>query len=77
MKSFFCIDLQRFMLIPTKFPLSHNCNYRKPYFTLSAEKIIFLGREKYFPRQGIILSSLMTFWFAIFFAKVVRNNYSP
>ena len=22
MKSFFCIDLQRFMLIPTKFPLS-------------------------------------------------------
>ena len=24
MKSSFCIDLQRFMLIPTKFPLSHN-----------------------------------------------------
>ena len=24
MKSFFCIDLQRFMLIPTKFPLSPN-----------------------------------------------------
>ena len=23
MKSSFCIDLQRFMLIPTKFPLSH------------------------------------------------------
>ena len=24
MKSSFCIDLQRFMLIPTKFPLSHS-----------------------------------------------------
>ena len=24
MKSSFCIDLQRFMLIPTKFPLSRN-----------------------------------------------------
>ena len=24
MKSSFCIDLQRFMLIPTKFPLSHD-----------------------------------------------------
>ena len=23
MKSSFCIDLQRFMLIPTKFPLNH------------------------------------------------------
>ena len=23
MKSSFCIDLQRFMLIPTKFPLTH------------------------------------------------------
>ena len=28
MKSSFCIDLQRFMLIPTKFPLNH---YRSEY----------------------------------------------
>ena len=27
MKSSFCIDLQRFMLIPTKFPLSHKLQY--------------------------------------------------
>ena len=29
MKSSFCIDLQRFMLIPTKFPLTHSLNLRK------------------------------------------------
>ena len=30
MKSSFCIDLQRFMLIPTKFPLSRKCTH-EPY----------------------------------------------
>ena len=29
MKSSFCIDLQRFMLIPTKFPLSHKNIYKE------------------------------------------------
>lgn len=34
MKSSFCIDLQRFMLIPTKFPLSRNNLYL--YYTIKA-----------------------------------------
>ena len=34
MKSSFCIDLQRFMLIPTKFPLSLNYRLMKTYMTL-------------------------------------------
>ena len=31
MKSSFCIDLQRFMLIPTKFPLSRPLLYELSY----------------------------------------------
>ena len=31
MKSSFCIDLQRFMLIPTKFPLTHELKGNKKY----------------------------------------------
>ena len=31
MKSSFCIDLQRFMLIPTKFPLNHDIS-TDPFF---------------------------------------------
>ena len=30
MKSSFCIDLQRFMLIPTKFPLTRNLGFAFP-----------------------------------------------
>lgn len=39
--------------------------------------IAIIGSHILLSRQGKILSSLMTFLFAIFFAKVVRNNYSP
>ena len=39
MKSFFCIDLQRFMLIPTKFPLSHNNAKNVAYHMLLAISI--------------------------------------
>ena len=53
---------------------SHILLSRQRKLFSSAGKNILLGREKYSPRQGIILSSLMTFLFAIFFAKVVRNN---
>ncbi len=50
MKSSFCIDLQRFMLIPTKFPLSRNlamyrgsvedniCISDAQYYELSAQQ---------------------------------------
>ena len=35
MKSSFCIDLQRFMLIPTKFPLNRKYSQVKPNFNPS------------------------------------------
>ena len=43
MKSSFCIDLQRFMLIPTKFPLSRSaediiCISDAQYYELSAQQ---------------------------------------
>ncbi len=37
MKSSFCIDLQRFMLIPTKFPLTRFIAYIRPYIKLYQE----------------------------------------
>ena len=47
MKSSFCIDLQRFMLIPTKFPLSHKKPYKDTFFAFYSKKTwdIFGGNE--------------------------------
>ncbi len=41
MKSSFCIDLQRFMLIPTKFPLTHSHCYIK----LGASYVFGFGKH--------------------------------
>ena len=45
MKSSFCIDLQRFMLIPTKFPLSHRD--MDSYAKYSSYPVVF-NLEKYY-----------------------------
>ena len=47
MKSSFCIDLQRFMLIHTKFPLTHGEHGYYEYSTL---------RHKWEKKEGITLS---------------------
>ena len=46
MKSSFCIDLQRFMLIPTKFPLSHETCLNNSFI------VIFLFFSKVSLRLG-------------------------
>ena len=38
MKSSFCIDLQRFMLIPTKFPLTHKIGYTSAIFVKQGKR---------------------------------------
>ena len=67
MKSSFCIDLQRFMLIPTKFPLSlKNANMRrntkKEDFTevkssLESCFVIRMGLEPMTPTLKVLCST--------------------
>ena len=42
MKSSFCIDLQRFMLIPTKFPLSHFYTILNNIFIIIIKKYVLI-----------------------------------
>jgi len=49
MKSSFCIDLQRFMLIPTKFPLSHF--YCAIVFTNSMQTFV-IGSDESDTKKG-------------------------
>ena len=46
MKSSFCIDLQRFMLIPTKFPLNRKGIYRYDYGCRRIQERHALTRER-------------------------------
>ena len=69
MKSSFCIDLQRFMLIPTKFPLS-----QKKYYVILAQvlRITLQSITYYFAKYHVMLSLL---YFLVFFISLLDLSF--
>ena len=61
MKSSFCIDLQRFMLIPTKFPLTHKGSYRLLRETEAVANICNLIKQQIKNRPASLLDGFKLF----------------